>query len=397
MNQDELSAELSEIIQARSLSCLPLAPKLDQAMASRLAGLATSAESIQPGLWNQLATELSLIHSFAIDPLSLSALFASGLDPQSRGHKRRQPIHAWALATLSWTRHADTDDHRAQRIGQSLEILLAAGVDVDALDAEGSSALAILAPSRSSFCSDLLLAGADCTLPICRAKTGRRHDDQIPAPLPIWVVLAKAILTFRYIEGLPRTSPAIKNFDCRRSHEQWDRAISLLRSQTNLDWASHGQALFAEAFESAWLHSVSPFPNNPLWAEELRSTATWIASQGASPSSLDFEGWPVIATSAAHGDIASVACLLKIGANIEATGPQGFTPLMAAAFNGRSEIVSMLLAAGARIDALDHDGKSALDLAIAHGGSKCSMVLEILELEALLPKSSPAPRRRNAL
>lgn len=57
----------------------------------------------------------------------------------------------------------------------------------------------------------------------------------------------------------------------------------------------------------------------------------------------------------------------------------------------------MLLAAGSRIDATDNDGKSALDLAIAHGGPKCSMVLEIIEPEALVPKTSLATRRRNAL
>lgn len=76
-----------------------------------------------------------------------------------------------------------------------------------------------------------------------------------------------------------------------------------------------------------------------------------------------------------------------------AANPHFQLALTLTAVNGHSEIASMLLAAGSRIDATDatdNDGNSSLDLAIAYGEPKCSMVLEIIELEALVPKASLA-------
>ena len=399
MNPAALSYELSEIIKQRRLNCLPLSKKEDEAMADRLASLAIAAESDHPGSWNQCSADLSLIHSFVLDPLALSALLASGLDPQAIGPSDRQPIHSWALAVISWSQNAESDNHRGHKIKQALTILLDAGVDIDALDFDGSTPLAILASSPTSFLSDLLLAGADCSRPIRRKKYNPSEDAQTPSILPIWAVIAQTLLTFRPVKGQPRISSRIASFDCRRSRKQWQLAIDCLRSQPSIDWALHGQSPFAEAFESARILSKSVPYSNPdfSWADDLRSMGSWIASQGASPSSCDFDGWPVLATAAANGDIASVSGLLSLGASTESSGPQGFTPLMAAAFNGRTEIVSMLLAAGSRLDATDNDGKSALDLAIAYGGPQCSMALEILELEALIPAPPTAPKRRFSL
>ena len=318
---------------------------------------------------------------FVADPLSLSALLATGLDAKTVHGNGRQPIHAWATASIDWARCTDDHDHHADNFEQTLSILLAAGIDINALDADGATPLALIAPSPISFRSLLLAAGAHFTLPSCHPHSKPNIKSPPPYPFPIWVVLATTILTFHKIEGERLFSPKIKEFDCRQSFHQWTLAIAFLRSQPHLDWALHGQPLFSEAFESASVLSSAPSASFQRWAQELRAFATWIVSQGVSPSAIDLDGRPFIASA-----------LIALGANIQATCPQGYTPLMTAAFNGHAEIVSSLLAAGSRIDAADHDGKSALDLAIAYGGPKCSMALEILQ-----PEAPSSPRRRQTL
>jgi ankyrin repeat protein len=62
---------------------------------------------------------------------------------------------------------------------------------------------------------------------------------------------------------------------------------------------------------------------------------------------------------AAEGDEKLVEALIDIGADLEATDPDGRTALMWAALEGQADIAEILLLRGAEIDVTDNDGGTA--------------------------------------
>src|ERR1017187_4888420 len=66
------------------------------------------------------------------------------------------------------------------------------------------------------------------------------------------------------------------------------------------------------------------------------------------------------------GNLAGVKRQLDRGADINAKGPDGWTPLMLAADKGKLEVVKILLDRGADVNAKDADGWTPLMLAVEH-------------------------------
>lgn len=89
----------------------------------------------------------------------------------------------------------------------------------------------------------------------------------------------------------------------------------------------------------------------------------------------DDSGGPIMVASSI-GDIDAVKMLLDMEFYIDKKDNKGWTALMYASFNGHSDIVSMLIAKGADVDTRDNKGFSALDLA---NSKKHTEIVSILQ------------------
>jgi hypothetical protein len=88
---------------------------------------------------------------------------------------------------------------------------------------------------------------------------------------------------------------------------------------------------------------------------------------GANPNAVaGVNYWPALMHAVHKSQRASVEALLNAGANIEAADPHGGTALMMAAGYGYTDLARLLLARGANPRRRNEDGETALDLA-AHG------------------------------
>jgi len=79
---------------------------------------------------------------------------------------------------------------------------------------------------------------------------------------------------------------------------------------------------------------------------------------------------------AMHGNLALVNRLIGLGADINLTDRDGWTPLSVAAFYGHADVISTLLAAGADPSKEVEDGDTAYDKAVAWDHPECAALLK---------------------
>lgn len=119
------------------------------------------------------------------------------------------------------------------------------------------------------------------------------------------------------------------------------------------------------------IFSLSPLP------EEF---ASWAKEQGADINFRDHHGQtPIFHLIRKDAD---VSLLIKLGADIEAVGPGGYTPLHAAAARGSKKAMRALLKAGAKIDAQtkDFDGYghfTPLETALCESDLSCTKKYDV--------------------
>ena len=82
------------------------------------------------------------------------------------------------------------------------------------------------------------------------------------------------------------------------------------------------------------------------------------------PPTTARNGTAGVGDAAARGDTPALEALLRAGASVEATGPDGLTPLMHAALEGRLEAIRLLLRRGADVNARNKRRETALVLAL---------------------------------
>lgn len=92
-------------------------------------------------------------------------------------------------------------------------------------------------------------------------------------------------------------------------------------------------------------------------------------------------GLTPLSVAAAHGRPEAVALLLRNGADVKVTHPDGNTALHAAAFFGRVECVRRLLAAGADIRARNAEGETPLDSSRAANWETIQFIGALLQVE----------------
>ena len=92
---------------------------------------------------------------------------------------------------------------------------------------------------------------------------------------------------------------------------------------------------------------VSLRDENALMLAALRGQEDLIKRLLAKNAQVNKSGWTALHYAATGGHAAIAAVLVRAGADLDATSPNGSTPLMMAAMYGNSETVKLLLGAGA--------------------------------------------------
>jgi hypothetical protein len=88
--------------------------------------------------------------------------------------------------------------------------------------------------------------------------------------------------------------------------------------------------------------------------------------------------------------VPAVKALIELGAEVEASGANGWTPLHSAAFGGRAEVVTTLVESGADIGASTLGGETPLQVSIRFGQHQVTRVLRELERAARTKKEAAA-------
>ena len=114
----------------------------------------------------------------------------------------------------------------------------------------------------------------------------------------------------------------------------------------------------------------------PLMMAALRGKLELTEKLIAMGAKIQREGWTPLHYAATGPNVAVVALLLDLGAQIDARAPNGNTPLMMAANFGDEESVKLLLKRGADKRLLNDRKQRAADLARASGREWLAAMLE---------------------
>lgn len=242
--------------------------------------------------------------------------------------------------------------------GVAVKAFLAAGMEVNARNAEGDTALMNAAAAGSGAVVELLLSeGAQVNVTNARGMTP----------------LAAAILN-----GHPDIVGVLLDGDAAVTAPTFDRhplvlAIRARRPQAAQLLLDHGAPAYAQDHQWSVL-MLAAFLGEGAIVDAL-------LAKDSNLNNANDEGVTALMYAASAGHTAIVRALLDKGAAIDAADHGGLTALMLAANNGHAETAQALLKAGANATSRNRVGATARSLAMANG---------YREIAALLPDSLTA-------
>lgn len=218
---------------------------------------------------------------------------------------------------------------------QAARGLLAQRVDVDAAEADGSTALAWAAQRDNVELVDLLIAAG------ANVKAANRYN---VTPLSLACTNGNAVI----VEHLLKAGA-----DPNSTSEQGQTAL--------MTAALTGKP---DAVKVLLTHGAKVNAQEP---NKGQTALMWTASEG-------------------NADAA--AMLVEFGADVKAKSKNGFTPLLFAVRNGHTDAAKVLLAHGANVNDMAPDGTSALNMAVVNAYFELASVL----LDAGANPNAPDPR-----
>jgi ankyrin repeat protein len=244
---------------------------------------------------------------------------------------------------------------------ERVKALLAQGVDANALDAKGNSALKLAVTNGHVDAVDVLLIGG-ATLAAEQRSSG---------------LSVAAELLVRAAE-LASGGPTIDRLLAALGADERARA---LREANASGWTVLHLAAQAGSRHLLQLALGAGAQVDAL-IPALGATALMIAVQGGRADVVDallgartagllacadVRGWSALHWAAQLGETAIVGALIAAGAPLEACADGVGTPLMVAAENAHPDVVGALLAAGSVVGATDQEGWCALTIAAGKG------------------------------
>jgi ankyrin repeat protein len=286
-----------------------------------------------------------------------------------------------------------------------VQVLLAAGANLEAVNAHGSTALHIAARAGEFGVVRLLLAaGAELetantngNTPLLSAAKAGQHE------MVELLLAAGAKLEAVNAHG----STALH----RAAHAGMQKVVQLLLSagakhdaadawgNTPLHRAAAGgagvgqqevvQLLLAAGAELEATNTDGATPLLSAVVAGRHEVMQLILAAGAKLEAADTDGDSALHIASAAGRQDALQLLLAAGAKLEATNLAYNTPLIMAAAAGQHEVVRVLLAAGANVDAAAQNGLTCRQTALYQAVSSCR-----LQVVQLLLRHGADPRRR---
>jgi len=228
----------------------------------------------------------------------------------------------------------------------ALRVLLAAGADVNATAADGSTALHAAARNDDVAAADILLAaGAD-------AGAATRYN---VTPLALAAMNGSAAMIARLLEA---------GADANETSREGQTALMSAALNGNAD----AVALLIE--RGADVEAREPFRGQTtlMWAagEGNAAAVEVLVAAGADVAARSNAGFTAFLFAVRENRVGAAQTLLELGANVEDQAPDGTTALNMAVLNAYYDLAAMLLDFGADPNAPDARGSALHTLAWLH-------------------------------
>jgi len=246
--------------------------------------------------------------------------------------------------------------HKAAQEGftqKALE-LIAAGVDVNRKDPEGSAPLRYAVPDHPEIAQALIAAGADI-----HAK-----GDDGDTPL-------HDAARIGHTEAADALIAAGSNIHAK--NDDGDTPLHIAASNDHMETAN---ALIAAGAD---IHAKTDIGMTPLHHAAGNGHTETAKALTAAGSDINAAEDDISATplhfAVLHDHTETADALIAAGADINAKTDTGTTPLQVAALNGHAETAKALIAAGADINVKDDEGRTLLQVAALNGYAETAKAL----------------------
>ena len=300
-----------------------------------------------------------------VDALTDAQLVEWVKDPDNLGHQRHSLLQYAA-------KHGNV---------HALVSLLSRGLDVDAGDEHGSTAL-MWAAQAGHEAAVALLIEKSASVNAANIKAGNSPLDfaalggsvEVAALLLENGALVNAAaaatgdtaLIFAALDGHEKVAALLleKRAAIDTANKFGDTALTLAA------WKGHEAVVSLLITNGAALDAMNELSNTPLIlaaSEGHEKVAALLVEKGASVNAADKSGNTALAFAADKGLEVLAALLVEKGASVDAATPAGYTALLLAAERGLKVLAALLIKKGARHDATTRHGDTALTLAAWKG------------------------------
>ena len=284
-----------------------------------------------------------------------------------------------------------------QRDAEAVARLLRQGVDVDAPQGDGATALHWAAHWNDAGTLDRLI----------ESGAGVDAENDLGAT-PLWVACAgrSTAAVLRLLEAGANPDSRLHAGETalmRCAYTGDAEAVEALlargaeidaaepsRGQTALMWAAASRQ---PAVTRVLLERGASIDARTQVVRQLRGTGLLSTTSPAGATEFDAGGFTPLLFAARHGDAGSVRLLLDAGADVDETAADGNSALVIAAMSGHARLAELLLAHGADPNA-SGGGYTALHAAVlrADAGLVRALLAQGADPNARLVHSTPVPR-----